>query len=201
MKMDSRSSAASRSIFTGSLESGFAVTCHRPAESGSGPPSGEHVGVRSLARVYRAGRRRSFQASHDRYGHAAGDLCLKRVAAILAAELRGPEDHAIRYGGEEFLVLLPNTSMVDAMRVAERMRVAIERAAVPNEGCGPRGIATASFGVASAGVTELTAAELIAAADNALYAAKRNGRNQVWPLPVAVDAATAVTPIAGRLRA
>jgi diguanylate cyclase (GGDEF)-like protein len=143
-----------------------------------------------------------FKRLNDRYGHAAGDLCLKRVAAILASELRGPEDHAIRYGGEEFLVLLPKTDMVDAMRVAERMRAAIERASIPNEGCGPRGIATASFGVASAAVTDLTAAELIAAADSALYAAKGKGRNQVWPSVVStVAAADVVTPLAGRLRA
>lgn len=143
-----------------------------------------------------------FKRLNDRYGHAAGDLCLKRVAAIITSELRGPQDHAVRYGGEEFLVLLSNTHLVDAMRVAERMRAAIERAAIPNEGSGSHGVATASFGVASSGVKELTAAELIAAADSALYAAKRNGRNQVWPLPVfAVDAATAVTSIADRLRA
>jgi diguanylate cyclase (GGDEF)-like protein len=127
-----------------------------------------------------------FKNLNDRYGHGAGDLCLKRVAAMLAAELRGVGDHAVRYGGEEFLLLLPKTAAVDAMRVAERARRAIEGAAIPNEGSSSRGIVTASFGVASAAVTDLTAPELIAAADSALYAAKRKGRNQVWP-PLAAD--------------
>jgi diguanylate cyclase (GGDEF)-like protein len=77
--------------------------------------------------------------------------------------------------------------MVDAMRVAERIRRAIENAAIPNAGIGPRGILTASFGVAACAVTELSASELIAVADAALYAAKRKGRNQVWPSPVAAD--------------
>jgi len=127
-----------------------------------------------------------FKNLNDRYGHGAGDICLKRVAAVLAAELRGVGDHAVRYGGEEFLLLLPKTDAVDAMRVAERARRAIESAAILNEGSSVRGIVTASFGVASAAVTDLSAPELIAAADSALYAAKRKGRNQVWP-PLATE--------------
>ena len=143
-----------------------------------------------------------FKHLNDRYGHGAGDLCLKRIAAILTAELRGTEDHAIRYGGEEFLLLLPKMDMVSAMRVAERIRRAIERAAIPNEGSGPRGIVTASFGVAAAAVTELTAVDLTAAADSALYAAKRKGRNQVWPpLATTGDASGIVTQISDRQRA
>jgi diguanylate cyclase (GGDEF)-like protein len=143
-----------------------------------------------------------FKHLNDRYGHGAGDLCLKRVAAVLTAELRGAEDHAVRYGGEEFLLLLPKMNMVDAMRVAERIRRSIEKAAIPNEGCGLHGIVTASFGVAACAVTELTASELIAAADSALYAAKRKGRNQVWPpLASTADAPTVVTPIPGLRRA
>jgi diguanylate cyclase (GGDEF)-like protein len=122
-----------------------------------------------------------FKPLNDRYGHAAGDLCLKRIAAIVMSELRGGDDHAVRFGGEEFLLLLPEMQMVDAMRVAERIRKAIETAAIPNEGAGTRGIVTASFGVAAASIGDLSAAELIAAADSALYAAKRKGRNQVWP--------------------
>jgi diguanylate cyclase (GGDEF)-like protein len=140
-----------------------------------------------------------FKHLNDRYGHAAGDLCLKRVASVLAAELRGSEDHAVRYGGEEFLLLLPKMDMVDAVRVAERIRRAIENVAIPNEGSGLLDTVTASFGVASSAVTELSAAELIAAADNALYAAKRKGRNAVWPLLAAASDTTAtVTSISTR---
>jgi diguanylate cyclase (GGDEF)-like protein len=142
-----------------------------------------------------------FKHLNDRYGHGAGDLCLKRVAAILTAEMRGPADQAVRYGGEEFLLLLPGQAMADAMRIAERARRAIEAAAIPNEGVGLRGIVTASFGVAASGVAELTAAELIAAADSALYAAKRKGRNQVWPPLAAPAAAVAAEPEPDRLRA
>jgi diguanylate cyclase (GGDEF)-like protein len=143
-----------------------------------------------------------FKPLNDRYGHASGDLCLKRVAAILAAELRGPADHAVRYGGEEFLLLLPGTDMVGAMRIAERIRRAIEAAAIPNEGSGLRGTVTASFGVASSAATDLTAAELIAAADSALYAAKRKGRNQVWPpLATPADGVAALASIPQRLTA
>jgi diguanylate cyclase (GGDEF)-like protein len=130
-----------------------------------------------------------FKALNDKYGHAAGDLCLKRVAAIITAELRGGGDHAVRFGGEEFLLLLPRMDMPAAMRIAERIRVAIEAAAIPNEGAGLGGIVTASFGVATSSVSDLSAAELIALADNALYAAKRKGRNQVWPRPPCADAA------------
>lgn len=144
-----------------------------------------------------------FKHLNDRYGHGAGDLCLKRVAAILAAELRGTGDHAIRYGGEEFLLLLPKLEMVDAVRVAERARRAIERAAIPNEGAGIRSIVTSSFGIASAAATELSSAELIAAADAALYAAKRNGRNQVWPRFATAGSGEVanVATLADRLRA
>ena len=126
-----------------------------------------------------------FKRLNDRYGHGAGDLCLKRMASILTAELGAASEGAVRYGGEEFLVVLPEMQLVDAMRIAERIRRSVEMATIPNEGPGLLGIVTASFGVASASVDELTAAELIAVADTALYAAKRKGRNQVWP-PLAV---------------
>lgn len=122
-----------------------------------------------------------FKHLNDRYGHCAGDLCLKRIGGILTGELRGDADRAIRYGGEEFLVLLPNIRMVDALQIAERIRQAVEDAGIPNESAGSRGVVTASLGVATASVAELSAADLVAAADSALYAAKRNGRNQVWP--------------------
>lgn len=122
-----------------------------------------------------------FKRLNDRYGHAAGDLCLKRVAAVLLAELRKTGDLAVRYGGEEFLLLLPGVEMIDAIRLAERIRRSIESAAIPNEGSGVRGIVTASFGVAASSVSDLSSLELIAAADHALYAAKSKGRNQVWP--------------------
>jgi diguanylate cyclase (GGDEF)-like protein len=127
-----------------------------------------------------------FKHLNDRYGHGAGDICLKRIAAKLLAELREADHIAVRYGGEEFLLLLPHMQMMDAVRLAERIRRTIENAAIPNDGSALRGVVTASFGIAASSVSDLSAAELIAAADQALYAAKSKGRNQVWP-PFAAD--------------
>ena len=142
-----------------------------------------------------------FKRLNDRYGHGAGDLCLKRMASILIAELGAASQGAVRYGGEEFLVVLPEMQLVDAMRLAERIRRSVETATIPNEGPGLFGIVTASFGVASASVGELTAAQLIAVADTALYAAKRKGRNQVWPPLAAPSDASIVGQISFRDRA
>lgn len=122
-----------------------------------------------------------FKLFNDRYGHASGDVCLKRVAGAIAAELRSERDLAVRMGGEEFLVLLPLCDMSEAVRVAERIRRRIESTAIPHEEFGPRGVVTTSLGVAAGPVSAHGFAELVAGADAALYAAKRNGRNQVWP--------------------
>lgn len=122
-----------------------------------------------------------FKLFNDRYGHVTGDACLKRVAACVSAELRNVDDLGVRYGGEELLVLIPNTEASSAIRIAERIRRSIEALAIPHEGLGAARIVTASCGAAAAPVSTISAPELIAAADVALYAAKRNGRNQVWP--------------------
>jgi diguanylate cyclase (GGDEF)-like protein len=142
-----------------------------------------------------------FKQLNDEYGHGAGDLCLKRMASILIAELGAASEGAVRYGGEEFLVVLPEMQLVDAMRIAERIRRSVETATIPNEGPGSFGMVTASFGVASASVGELTAAELIAVADTALYTAKRKGRNQVWPPLAAPSDASNAQQISFRDRA
>ena len=121
-----------------------------------------------------------FKAYNDRYGHPAGDLCLKRAATAIAEELRDERDMAVRIGGEEFLILLPHANAASASRTAERIRRAIVALAVPHE-ASVQGIVTASFGVMAGPAEFHSLAELIAGADGALYAAKRNGRNQVWP--------------------
>jgi|HubBroStandDraft_6_1064221.scaffolds.fasta_scaffold142200_2 diguanylate cyclase (GGDEF)-like protein len=122
-----------------------------------------------------------FKLFNDRYGHLLGDACLKRIAESIKAELRSSEDLAVRYGGEELLVLLPRTDISDATRIGERIRRSVEALAVPHDALGVRGVVTVSCGAAAAPVSTVSAQELIAAADAALYAAKRNGRNQVWP--------------------
>jgi diguanylate cyclase (GGDEF)-like protein len=128
-----------------------------------------------------------FKHFNDSYGHIAGDTCLKRVAAALASELRSTSDLAVRYGGEEFLVLMPDTELSAAIRIAERIRRQIEELAIPHEGVGQLGIVTVSLGVIAGPTAAHEFVELIAGADAALYAAKRAGRNQVWPPFVSRD--------------
>lgn len=128
-----------------------------------------------------------FKAYNDRYGHVAGDTCLKRVAGAIASELRSERDLAVRLGGEEFLMLLAGADLSTAVRVAERVRRQIEGLAIPHEAMGPKSAITASLGVTAGPVSAHSLSELVAAADAALYAAKRNGRNQVWPPFVKTD--------------
>jgi diguanylate cyclase (GGDEF)-like protein len=122
-----------------------------------------------------------FKLFNDRYGHVTGDACIKRVSACVRAELRGEDDLAVRYGGEELLVVLPGSDEAEAARIAERIRRAVEALGIPHEALGSHGRVTVSCGAAAGPVSAIAAAEVIAAADAALYAAKRNGRNQVWP--------------------
>jgi diguanylate cyclase (GGDEF)-like protein len=123
-----------------------------------------------------------FKSYNDALGHLAGDQCLKRVAGIIASELRGPRDRAVRFGGEEFLILLPDADLWTAIAIAERIRAAIEAAAMPNPGRPFHAVVTASLGFAAARLGDgVSADELIRSADAALYAAKNAGRNQVWP--------------------
>jgi diguanylate cyclase (GGDEF)-like protein len=123
-----------------------------------------------------------FKLFNDTAGHQAGDLCLKRVAGIVQAELRGQADHAFRFGGEELIVVLPKMLLPKAIGIAERIREAIEGAAIPHPALAAGSVVTASFGVACSWPGHNTrAVEVVADADAALYTAKRNGRNQVWP--------------------
>jgi diguanylate cyclase (GGDEF)-like protein len=126
-----------------------------------------------------------FKLYNDGAGHLAGDVCLKRIAGIIRSELRERADMAFRFGGEEFLVLLPDVDLAGAVAIGERIRHAIEGAGIPHPGQpGGRHVVTISAGAAAAVLGNgLSAAEIIAGADAALYAAKRNGRNQVWPGP------------------
>jgi len=119
-----------------------------------------------------------FKSFNDRYGHARGDSCLKRIAACARAELREATDLAFRTGGEEFLVLLPHVELETAIGVAERIRMSIEALGIPHEGAEASGVVTSSFGVAASQVGNCSLEALIEAADAALYAAKRSGRNR-----------------------
>jgi diguanylate cyclase (GGDEF)-like protein len=120
-----------------------------------------------------------FKAFNDLYGHLAGDECLRRVAACAALEADDDGCIAARYGGEEFLILLPRTPIEEARRVAERLRAAVVAQRIPHAGGEELGVVTASFGVAAADNATMKFDALTAAADAALYEAKRGGRNRV----------------------
>jgi two-component system cell cycle response regulator len=117
-----------------------------------------------------------FKDINDTYGHQAGDMVLRRLAGVLRRCSR-QSDVVARYGGEEFAVILPETQLFDALQFAEKIRAAVA-AEDMGEGMPPR--VTVSIGVAAMGHSIFrTAAELVAAADAALYRAKAKGRNRV----------------------
>jgi len=109
-----------------------------------------------------------FKKYNDTYGHTAGDELLVTVSDVIASETR-EMDLVVRYGGEEFLVLLPNADLTEAAHVAERIRNAVQR----------KTDVTISIGVSSYHRGMKSAEELIGEADTLLYAAKQNGRNRV----------------------
>jgi GAF domain-containing protein len=121
---------------------------------------------------------------NDTHGHQAGDLVLRRVAEVLGSGMRQIDLFA-RYGGEEFGVLVPETELEGAVLLAERLRsqLAAERVALSD---GRSLEITASFGAAAKG-SLARPEELVAAADEALYEAKRNGKNRVAPEPAATE--------------
>ncbi|HKX41043.1 MAG TPA: diguanylate cyclase, partial [Burkholderiaceae bacterium] len=120
-----------------------------------------------------------FKGLNDRYGHVAGDSCLRIVARTMLHALARPGDVLARYGGEEFIVLLHDADVHGARIVAERMRSAVQALAIEHR-ASPLGVVTVSIGVASAAIDAGTPpAQLVDAADKALYAAKCAGRNRV----------------------
>lgn len=124
-----------------------------------------------------------FKHYNDRYGHAAGDTVLRTVARCVNDSIRRPGDFAGRYGGEEFCVLLPDTDLAGAQRVAEIIRATVLAAGEPNAGSA-HGRLTVSIGVAAhdgRGDTGTTPARLLHHADLQLYEAKSGGRNAVMP--------------------
>lgn len=141
-----------------------------------------------------------FKSYNDGYGHLAGDQCLKQIAALVTAELRSINDSAFRFGGEEFLIVLKGTEICEAIEVAERLRQAVETAAIPHLYSGTAPILTISIGVAAAAEGRTTDIQtVVLAADGALYTAKRNGRNRVWPKPP-LSAGVANFPVGRRVR-
>ncbi len=119
-----------------------------------------------------------FKQVNDTYGHLVGDKVLRAVAQILKASVKG-KDTAARFGGEEFVVLLPDTSINGAQALAEKLRSTIERSRIRRSD-NQQEIAqiTVSFGIASYSAGE-SASDFLSRVDNALYISKRLGRNRV----------------------
>jgi diguanylate cyclase (GGDEF)-like protein/PAS domain S-box-containing protein len=131
-----------------------------------------------------------FKQFNDHFGHGAGDACLREVAELLRQDRRAT-DFAARTGGEEFALLLPETELAGALVVAEGIRARLEAAGIahPNS---PHGVVTASIGVAAfrPQVTE-SVADLLGASDQAMYEAKRTGRNRVVSAAALTESASA----------
>ncbi len=120
-----------------------------------------------------------FKGYNDFYGHLAGDEALVAVGAVIRNQLR-VSDSAYRYGGEEFLIMLPEQSLEDAAIAMERLRSAVEGLNIQHKGQKPPGVVTLSIGIAAISPADLKSADsLLKEADVALYYAKSKGRNRV----------------------
>jgi len=133
-----------------------------------------------------------FKRINDQHGHLVGDVALKSVGAALADELRG-YDAVGRFGGEEFVAVLPDTDVAGAEHAAERLRLRIESLAVPVHGSDETLAVTASIGVALCPEHGDSVDDVLRAADDAMYEAKRAGRNTVRTAPAAAWLRTAAS--------
>jgi diguanylate cyclase (GGDEF)-like protein len=149
----------------------------------------------TLDRVWRSATRHKYEVAlimididffknyNDSLGHPAGDDCLRRVAQALADALMRPDDFLARYGGEEFAVVLPQTGVPGALVVAERLRFCIESLGLAHPASSVARHVTISQGVASTvPVPAVPSSNLVSIADQALYEAKRSGRNRAATL-------------------
>ena len=120
-----------------------------------------------------------FKPYNDRYGHVAGDDCLRKVADAVQRSVRAT-DVTARYGGEEFAVVLPRTELAESRNVAERARAAVAALRLSHLGS-PAGTVTVSIGIAAQPPNRQTTVEqALAAADKQLYEAKGRGRNRIY---------------------
>jgi len=120
----------------------------------------------------------NFKNYNDTLGHLAGDNALRMVAQVLHQEAR-EEDIVCRYGGEEFVIILPNTDAKSAHLVAERLRKKIYETEFLKEEVQPGGVLTSSFGISTFPQDTTEPKALIDCADKAMYKAKKTGRNKV----------------------
>ncbi|WP_206245253.1 sensor domain-containing diguanylate cyclase [Novosphingobium terrae] len=124
----------------------------------------------------------NFKAYNDRYGHAAGDVILRKIGSLLRRSLRAGDDLAFRIGGEEFLVASKWIDVQSALAFFEGLRAEIEEMQLPHEGNLPFKVVTASIGLTTFQKPG-DPAQLVDQADAALYRAKREGRNSVVQAP------------------
>jgi two-component system, cell cycle response regulator len=151
----------------------------------------------AVARVERYGHAYSialldidfFKRYNDRFGHPAGDLALRSVAQALAGSVRAG-DMVYRYGGEEFLILLPEQTLTTSAFVVDRVRQAVEELGLPHPDNPPTNAVTVSAGVAATdATTKLAVHDWLRQADQALYRAKATGRNRVVAFESDLEAA------------
>lgn len=121
-----------------------------------------------------------FKNFNDKYGHLAGDNCLRQIGSTLRTYVGRVTDIVARYGGEEFVALLPDTDHHGAEVLAERLRKKVEALAIPHSGSDISKFVTVSLGVVTVPTARLTSPEqVVALADGAMYCAKKAGRNRV----------------------
>ncbi|MEM9807347.1 MAG: diguanylate cyclase [Cyanobacteria bacterium P01_D01_bin.56] len=120
-----------------------------------------------------------FKRYNDYYGHLAGDRCLQEIARVVKESLRGESDFVARYGGEEFAVVLPNTNELGAVAIAQTIQQAIQTLAIPHAQSDISTTVSVSLGIASiVPIPETSWQALVDQADQALYEAKRQGRDR-----------------------
>lgn len=122
-----------------------------------------------------------FKKLNDVHGHANGDSALREVAASLRHTIRGEQDILARYGGEEFVIVLPNRRLAEAVAIGERICEAVRRTPMLPGSDDAAMQLTVSVGIAAETPCSMEPEELVRQADEALYRAKRNGRDQVYP--------------------
>ena len=121
-----------------------------------------------------------FKNYNDTYGHQKGDRCLTRVAKALSNTLKRPGDFVARYGGEEFVAVLSDTGINGASKVAESLRFNVQSLAIKHKSSPIAKMVTISLGISSTSPASNSKSDiLIKISDDALYKAKREGRNRV----------------------
>ena len=121
-----------------------------------------------------------FKPYNDTYGHQSGDRCLWRIARAITSGTKRAVDLASRYGGEEFAVIMPNTDISGSLKVAEKIRAEVENMKIAHAASPISDFVTVSLGIGTVShSSDESFEELVKRADNALYAAKENGRNRI----------------------